>query len=98
MTNFNFLYCTIKFAFDFENYRPDNYKEGEVFFLIIPFFSYLIDILVKLNICYYEAGYLVTDRNKIIKHFYLSKDTFIDIFLIIISLAYFFDKKSNNIL
>ncbi|CAD8197386.1 unnamed protein product [Paramecium pentaurelia] len=98
MTNFNFLYCTIKFAFDFENYRPDNYKEGEVFFLIIPFFSYLIDILVKLNICYYEAGYLVTDRNKIIKHFYLSKDTFIDIFLIIISLAYFFDKNSNNIL
>ncbi|CAD8119267.1 unnamed protein product [Paramecium sonneborni] len=37
MTNFNFLYCTIKFAFDFENQRPDNYKEGEIFFLIIPF-------------------------------------------------------------
>lgn len=98
MTNFNFLYCTIKFAFDFENYRPDNYKEGEIFFLIIPFFSYLIDILVKLNLGYYEAGYLVTDRNKILKHFYLSKDIVIDLLLIIISLAFFIDENSNNIL
>lgn len=67
MINCNFLYCSIKFSFDFDEREPEFYTEGEVFFLIIPFISYLMDILVKLNSCYYEAGYLVTDRNKIIK-------------------------------
>ncbi|CAD8110127.1 unnamed protein product [Paramecium primaurelia] len=98
MINFNFLYCSIKFSFDFDGREPEYYKEGEIFFLIIPFISYLIDILVKLNSCYYEAGYLVTDRHKIIKHFYHSNECIIDSIIIIISLGYFFDSKGNNLL
>ncbi|CAD8123102.1 unnamed protein product [Paramecium sonneborni] len=98
MINFNFLYCSIKFAFNFDEREPEYYKEGEVFLLIIPFISYLIDILVKLNSGYYEAGYLVTDRKKIIKHFYNSNECIIDSLIIMISLGYFFDGNNNNIL
>ncbi|CAD8124556.1 unnamed protein product [Paramecium sonneborni] len=98
MINFNFLYCSIKFAFHFEERQPEYYKEGEILLLIIPFISYLIDILVKLNSCYYESGYLVSDRKKIIKHFYRSNECIIDSLIIIISLGYFFDADSNYIL
>lgn len=29
----------------------------------------MIDVIVKLNTCYYESGYLVRDRNKIWHNF-----------------------------
>lgn len=68
--NLNVLYITVKFSFDFENYPPEDYEICEIYLLRIPYFFYLMDIIVKLNTCYYEAGYLVRDRNKICYNFY----------------------------
>ncbi|CAK64001.1 unnamed protein product (macronuclear) [Paramecium tetraurelia] len=68
--NLNTLYITVRFSFDFENYPPERFQICEVFLFKVPFYLYLFDILIKMNTCYYELGYLVRDRNKIMANFY----------------------------
>ena len=68
--NLNILYLTVKFSFDFENYPPENYQFCEIYLFKLPYMFYIMDIIIKLNTCYYEAGYLVKDRNKIWYNFY----------------------------
>lgn len=68
--NLNILYITVRFSFDFDNYPPEKFKICEEFLFKVPFYLYLFDVLIKLNTCYYELGYLVKDRNKIMANFY----------------------------
>ena len=49
----------------------------------IYFTLLLVDILIKLNTCYYKYGNLIKDRKKIIK-FYLKKSFFIDFLIIVL--------------
>ncbi|CAK59344.1 unnamed protein product (macronuclear) [Paramecium tetraurelia] len=86
--NLNILYITVKFSFDFENYPPESYQFCEIFLFKVPFFLYLIDILIQLNTCYYEAGYLVKDRNKIWYNFY-KNNFFNNLFILVPTSIYF---------
>ncbi|CAK61027.1 unnamed protein product (macronuclear) [Paramecium tetraurelia] len=94
--NLNVLYITVKFSFDFENYPPEDYEFCEIYLFRIPYFLYLIDIIIKLNTCYYEAGYLVRDRNKIWYNFY--KNNFINNLFILVPTAIYFLAFQNSAL
>ncbi|CAD8072161.1 unnamed protein product [Paramecium sonneborni] len=85
--NLNILYITVKFSFDFENYPPDQFQLCEVYLFKVPYYLYIFDIIIKLNTCYYESGYLVKDRNKILGNFY-KYNSIINLLILIPSTLY----------
>lgn len=44
--NLNILYITSKFSFDFENYPPESYEFCEIYLFKVPYFLFMIDIIV----------------------------------------------------
>ncbi|CAD8154446.1 unnamed protein product [Paramecium pentaurelia] len=85
--NLNILYITVRFSFDFENYPPEKFQICEEFLFKIPFYLYLFDVIIKLNTCYYELGYLVRDRNKIMANFYKNQ-LLINLLIIVPAIIY----------
>ncbi|CAD8116094.1 unnamed protein product [Paramecium sonneborni] len=94
--NLNILYLTVKFSFDFENYPPENYQFCEIYLFKLPFILYIIDVIVQLNTCYYEAGYLVKDRNKIWYNFY-KNNFFNNLFILVPTSIYFLAFQNSSL-
>ncbi|CAD8205555.1 unnamed protein product [Paramecium pentaurelia] len=94
--NLNVLYITVKFSFDFDTYPPQDYEFCEIYLFKVPYFCFIIDTIIKLNTCYYEAGYLVRDRNKIWYNFY--KNNFvINLFILVPTSIYFIAFQNSTL-
>ena len=62
MLNLAVFFVSTRFAFNLDD-RPSNYGElRKIFFYLIPQYSFIVDIIIKFNVCYYEKGKLVRDR------------------------------------
>lgn len=65
---FNFLHI-YRLAFPINSQRHEN-NLGEIFFDLIPNISFMVEILLKLNTCYYERGHLIKERIKIVRYYF----------------------------
>lgn len=86
--NINVIYVSARVAFKFDSSQVDSdslYKTREIFFDVLPSYSFILEILLKFNTCYYHNGSVIEDRFKIARNYI--KSCKFDKFV----LAFFFD-------
>ncbi|CAD8053452.1 unnamed protein product [Paramecium primaurelia] len=81
--NINVLYVSIKIAFKFDEQSNDAfYQARQIMFDVLPSYSFMLEILLKFNTCYYYKGAVIENRYQIAKN-YLRSSFFFDIFVVI---------------
>nr|AAA95997.1 K+ channel [Paramecium tetraurelia]AAL27464.1 K+-channel Pak2 [Paramecium tetraurelia] len=81
--NINVLYVSIKIAFKFDEQSQDDfYQARQIIFDVLPSYSFMLEILLKFNTCYYYKGAVIENRYQIAKN-YLRSSFFFDIFVVI---------------
>ncbi|CAD8086164.1 unnamed protein product [Paramecium primaurelia] len=81
--NINVLYVSAKIAFKFDEESNDIfYQARQIMFDVLPSYSFMLEILLKFNTCYYYKGAVIENRYQIAKN-YLQSSFFFDIFVII---------------
>ncbi|CAD8137902.1 unnamed protein product [Paramecium pentaurelia] len=83
--NMNVLYVSARVAFKFDtsNSLDDSFQQFRwVLFDVLPSYSFILEILIKFNTCYYHKGTVIENRYLIAKN-YLRTSFFFDVFVII---------------
>ncbi|CAD8046163.1 unnamed protein product [Paramecium sonneborni] len=83
--NMNVLYVSARVAFKFDtnNSLEDSFQQFRwVLFDVLPSYSFILEILIKFNTCYYYKGTVIENRYQIAKN-YIRTSFFFDVFVII---------------
>ncbi|CAD8054277.1 unnamed protein product [Paramecium sonneborni] len=83
--NMNVLYVSarVSFKFDTSNSFDDSFQQfRQVLFDVLPSYSFILEILIKFNTCFYHKGTVIENRYYIAKN-YIRTSFFFDIFVII---------------
>ncbi|CAD8047017.1 unnamed protein product [Paramecium sonneborni] len=83
--NMNVLYVSARVAFKFDtnNSLDDSFQQFRwVLFDVLPSYSFILEILIKFNTCFYHKGTVIENRYQIAKN-YLRTSFFFDVFVII---------------
>ncbi|CAD8197192.1 unnamed protein product [Paramecium octaurelia] len=81
--NINVLYVSAKIAFKFDDSTNDDLQQArQIIFDVLPSYSFMLEILLKFNTCYYNKGAVIENRYLIAKNYFRSSFLF-DIFVII---------------
>ncbi|CAK87067.1 unnamed protein product (macronuclear) [Paramecium tetraurelia] len=90
--NINVLYVSAKIAFKFDEHSNDVfYQARQIMFDVLPSYSFMLEIILKFNTCYYYKGAVIENRYQIAKN-YLQSSFFFDIFVVI---PYFISLRFN---